>query len=194
MVKKSHGNMMVGHTKLSRLVSLSFFVLSANACNANSFAIEDEFTDREVELIHKAIDEWIEATDSDGAVIFTREGYSAGHKFDYFKDWLGGPEYPVLHKMRSNDPGYNPLKISVGYDYAGAARERWRIAIVEDYIDSEDEFYHVILHEIGHFYGIEHQADGLMARSSYHTCIDVVALGAFCDIYSCGRNRHVTCE
>ena len=156
-------------------------------CHANAFAIEDQFTASEKKMIYAAIDEWIEATDSDSAWIFTREDYHKGHPFSWARDWVGGPEFPVLYRIKSTDPGYATLKISIGHDYAGAALERARIAVVSDHIDSPAEFYRVMLHEIGHFYGISHQADGLMAEHDQTTnCIDQVSLGEFCQLYHCG--------
>jgi hypothetical protein len=171
-------------------------ILLMGCAGGYEIAIEDEFTEHEKVLIYRAIDEWIEATDSESAWVFTREGYHSGHEFSWAKDWAGGPDFAVLHRIHTYESGYKVLRDSLGNDLNGVALESHRIAIVIDNNDTYADFYRTILHELGHFHSLDHEADGLMySGSQIRGCIDEVALGAFCDTHGdCGSNRHSTCE
>ena len=157
-------------------------------------AIEDEFLPDEVELIEAAIDEWVIATDSGAAIIFTRTGYESHHEFNYYDDWAHGPDFPILYKIYTKEQGYTAMYVSRGEHFCGIARADIRVGLVGDCTDDNPEhFYQLILHELGHFYGLNHSLAGLMRETVAWGCIDQFTVDAFCIENECGPWAGTTC-
>ena len=177
-----------------------------SGCYGQGFAIDEDFTDYEVEMIEFAIDEWIQATDNaTSAWVLTRDGFKTPRPFSFWGDWVGGPNIPVIYKVYKTDPGYNDLRFNTGSEnIAGAALTGWRVAIIVDQLDTSDKvsyddaFHAVMLHELGHFYGLSHSEEGIMnpvTNPIHNNCIDWHALNTFCSLHQdCGPNAQPSCN
>jgi len=158
----------------------------------HSFAIEDTFTDEEVEVIKEAVAEWQLATDSSDADLIITEGLHRDEAFDLDKHWYGSTDHGTIYKIHDYEHGYYELRESMtGRDYDGAALSPDRILVVGN--KSKRRLKQIILHELGHIYGIDHQDKGLMSSKPTQICIDTHTLIEFCEEWSCGPNAHGTC-
>lgn len=179
----------------------TILLLSLTACSGGvrSFAIEDEFTPHEVDLIYEAADQWVEATDSDDAAFFFREDLIQDGEFNVDRHWDGGDQdFGYIWKIYTDESGYKDLQEKNG-SFIGIARKgsKNRIAIVADKMDSDDEFLVVMLHEFGHVLGLGHQDGGLMTKGNDNDkgpCIDKWTLESYCQMYECGANAGPTCN
>ncbi len=158
--------------------------------------IENKFDTNEVALIRKAINEWVVASDSDESLIFTEEGFNNPGEFTVY-DWRKERDFGVIFKGFSTDIGYKQIVAERGGKHfrglAGGGNDN--ILMVSDRIDSEELFYKIILHEIGHIHGLSHMEGGIMEpQVKRDGCIHEVDIKQFCEINDCGPNARSTCE
>lgn len=155
--------------------------------------VEQTFTDKEVTLIADAVDEWMLATDSPDAQIFVDTGFAYQKPFTK-EDWDEERDFGVMFKITTKDPGYKDL----GGDFLGLANaDSGNVIIVSDRIDSDELLYKILLHEVGHLYGLGHAESGIMKQGIFNTediCIHPEDLDEFCDKHDCGQNARSTCK
>jgi hypothetical protein len=161
-----------------------------------TLSLEDEFTDREVELIYSAIDEWVEATDSNDAAITITGRFSPSEPF-VIQQWEDYED--SMFKAHESDPGYESLLLRQKADkLLGVANEiSGNVVLIPDRIGADFAFRWLAMHEIGHLYGLHNETDGIMGRSLKgpgDDCIHEIDIKRFCDINHCGPNAHATCE
>lgn len=169
-------------------------LLVAGCYDSTTLAIEDEFTVEEVDMIEWSINHWMQVTDTDDAAIFLRydlhdDGGLTQHEFETLRD------FGTIYRVTSDEPAVQNITAESGSSVNGSCRGN-SILLIIDRITSERVFRHVMLHELGHFYGIHHQPDGLMASSvnSLYDCVDQRTLDEFCDMYDCGPAAAPSCE
>lgn len=165
--------------------------------------IDYQFSGQENKLIDKAIYEWYEGTGSRDAIIYVFHDAGFTQNFT-LRDWFRIDGIARMYKIKKSDPGYKELATGVppfDESFVGCSHENTAIVLVEDYFYNpdyilyDDYFYSVLLHEIGHFYGLNHTEHGVMrADKESPTCIDQIAINRFCNLYSTCHNQHSTCE
>jgi hypothetical protein len=172
--------------------------------------IEDEFSSEEIDLIHEAADEWYNVTGSDDALIFFRYGYHLDHPFSK-EDAIDYEDldYPILHKVSVDDPGYLYIKerreklYGSSSGFGGFASEGLIVGVVKEYYSKDNgyisraRFGPILRHEFAHFVGLMDHAD--MGKFSSETkpygCIDQFTIDNFCDMWgSCKDNHQGTCK
>lgn len=169
-------------------------LLTAGCSGPYTLAVENEFTDREAELIAQAAKQWITACDCDEAAIFFRFDLEDPDGVLTYEEWDSDPGFGRLWKMHITDPAYQERLRRRG-PFNGT-HKNGQIAIVAERTDSDKMFLNVILHELAHLYGVEHQDSGIMhekGASADNVCIDWRALSAFCDLHDCGPAADTTC-
>lgn len=168
-------------------------MICCSNCADPTLYIDDEFSPKEQEMINWAIDQWEIASDSSD-LLFT-ENKELSHTFS-FNNWNDLSEIG-LYRLKNTDIGLSQIYKNTDCSQdRGLAQVRGNIAVVIDNIDSDEIFKHVILHEFGHFFGIDgHTESGLMQSGSDITCIDQVSLDWMCSFEEneCGRNSAPTC-
>jgi len=195
---------------LIRSVSIAS-LLGLVACSGkpDKIRLDYRFSQQEVYLIAEAQKEWIEAADSSEMDIPISLGFNSDQKPYKFREQESGSE-AIFYKINTNHPEYNLLKEVHGYDPLGSTLELTGMVLVEDIIRElveiekiydtyGDAFYKTILHEYGHFLGLDHleAPTSVMASLIYvgvETCIDGGTLDYYCSINECGPNRHPTCK
>lgn len=162
--------------------------------------IDPGFSNEEIEIIGESLDEWKRAT---GGVV--NETMVIGLKHSY-------AHHEIMIKS-SFDEKVKRFEKRNGVEIYGLHREsNWwgtlspsDIWIVRDKVqrDSDDnepykrKFKRVIMHELGHHYGLEHDGDKDVLMSKFHKPIDCITqddLKQFCDMYECGKDAAPTCE
>lgn len=166
--------------------------------------IDNEFTESEKSLIEDAIDEWIHATDSVDAMIFT--SVANIDKPFTLEHWETNAEFGILFKVHESDPGYKDLVVDRGHSFVGLANDyTGNMLLLTDRFQNDRALYKIILHEFGHLHGLEHALDGVMEPGiKVHpvtgkldndaVCLSQNDLEQFCELNECGTNAHSTCE
>lgn len=142
--------------------------------------IDKKFSVDHQELIIKAIEEWIDATDG----IFNPESI--------FVDHVSPNESFSVELVSHDDDRVKKIEKSVNYTIGGAFYHKYdSIILVNEKYD-----YKTILHEFGHFMGLNHTTEvDVMSLGKSISCISKKNIDAFCLIRDCsGRNVHPTCE
>lgn len=158
-----------------------------------SLSVEKEFTDEEVELITSAVDEWMIACDCYDASVFFRFDLPTTKNLET-SEYEDAKDYGRLWKINKNEPVYIDRKKDRNKDFNG--RHFSGNIVLLDSLEGVS-LTGVMLHELGHLYGIDHQVSGLMASDGgKYGCIDWRALSEFCDIdmHTCGAGAHPTCK
>lgn len=184
------------------------FAIGVSGCAdpAYTLAIEREFTDEEVVMIEAAIEEWMWACDCEDAAVFLRYDLVDEDNVLTYDEWEKRDSFGRLWKMHTTDPAFikeeqDRLKKNEG-SFVGI-HKAGNIGLVVDKFREEkykDDFYNVLLHELGHLYGIkDHLESGIMMSGGYkskvrESCIDWLALSKFCDMHNCGDAAEPTCH
>jgi hypothetical protein len=178
------------------IMFLAAFLISCGS--PVTLAIDSRFTDHEIEILESAADEWVRATDSGDAIIF----FANHFYYDRFTkdEWKKNLEYGLLFKISTTDQGYKELVKQQGGDFVGIASEHTgNIALRTDVIHEDYILRRVMMHELGHLYGLSHSARGLMGghpddKGENSDCIHAVDLERFCEKNYCGPNASPTCD
>jgi hypothetical protein len=186
--------------------SLYILALAASVIScvpfSNKMLIDQKFTEQERILIDHAINEWVEATGSIDAVIFVRHGTKFADE-PGLQDWVRADDFARMYKIKHSDPMYKTMNelVDPGVNgFAGMSRRGQAVAMVEDQFYNsrgeffEEWFYSVILHELGHFYGVGHSEHGLMSQPDSPICVDLWAVNEFCMIHTSCVAPHPTCK
>lgn len=181
----------------SILFSITAFILACGP--GDTLAIDAKFTDQEVYLIERAIQQWVSVTDSEYAAIFTFDGFDRGGFF-FAENYDKSRGYSVIFKVNSNSPGYKKLEQKQGRSFIGLANSlNGNMVIVSDKTgEATFKFYSTVLHELGHFYGLDHLRPPAIMRPKFNNiktqCITPADLAAFCDRNYCGSNAKSDCD
>lgn len=186
-------------------LSILGIAISCSACFPinNRMLIDYKFKPLELELIDKAMDEWVDATGSPSAIIFTRKGMALTNGEFTIRDYMIIDGFARMFRITTSDPGYKSLKDVTdppADSYLGISRRGQVIGLVADQYYTcngklhADCFYSVMLHELGHFYGISHSDVGVMSQEFFPTCLDSWAINQFCAIHNDCVNPHSTCK
>ena len=191
-------------SKLIPIVAAS--ILSIGCFNQNrKMLIDYQFTAQENRLIDHAIWEWHEATGSPDAIVFVYHGAEFAHDFT-LRDWLILDSNARMYKIDRRDAGYEELAKKIPSDdgsygeFVGLTSQGRVILMTNNYYyNSRGEFfneyfYSILLHELGHFFGISHTEHGVMSQPECPICIDKVAVDKFCNLYPTCHNPHSTCK
>ena len=174
---------------------LAFLFFLAGCADEYSLSVEEEFTNEEVQMITSAVDEWMTACDCYDASVFFRFDLKTTTNLQY-SDWKDRKTYGRVWKTGSSENAYLEVKERKNTKFRGL-HQNGNIMMVSDHLRG-DTFYVVILHELGHMYGIEHQESGLMGigpqDAKDNGCIDWRAISEFCDMHKCGNRAHPTCK
>lgn len=190
-----------------KYIALYVFLLGVGllgcADDAYTLAVEREFTDDEVIMIESAVEEWIVACDCEDAAVFFRYDLSDNDNSLSYDEWKNHDGFGRLWKMHVTDPAFleeerQRVKKGEG-SFVGIHRDGNIGLVAEKLEDNENNFYNVMLHELGHMYGIKnHLPDGIMRSGGTYdhpreSCIDWRALSKFCEKHLCGPDAHPTC-
>lgn len=169
------------------------FLVGCGHSTPSALLIDSEFTDAERALIRRAINDWVEVTDSDDAVIATAyTDMVEPFTIDQWKNRTG-----ILFKIHEYDPGYQDMVWEVESEFPGVTQLRLQnMAVVMDYLPLPG-LHKVLLHEFGHLYGLDHAADGVMRPGGCmceESCITESDLDQFCEVNACGPAARSNCE
>lgn len=166
-----------------QLVGL-LLALAAAACSPRrvelpaTLAISPDFSAEEAEAIVFAADQWRKATA--GTADLSPVIGSAGEIVIYPTS---------LPDITSGSTGVDSGgHASIGIDLEQVAAGRGRVPFTDALRDTA-------MHELGHAFGLEHAATGLMTASGYGGgCVDADSLARFCTEYGCPPGNHATCQ
>ena len=198
-----------------KLSLLSLAVLLANTgCYSiyHEMDIDAKYSGEEMVIIRESLNDWASATGSQSARISIRDHQVIGDgvfTIDDFDDDLGTA---TMQKVSKSDPGYPDMVAELGEKPAGVGREGQLILTVTEafyknkngFQDSsgtfdEHYFHMVLLHELGHFFGLMHGDGSLMVPGPDSNgavppdCIDQNSLDNFCAIHGDCLNPKMTC-
>ena len=165
-------------------------------------AVDSDFTDHEVDMINDSVDQWMTACDCDAAGVFMRYDLHDNDDTLTYQEWSRRGKYGRMWKVYTSDPAYQQESSKRG-SFTGLEKgtpwQNGNIAIVMDRIHSDAAFQAVVMHELGHMYGVGHLPTGLMAptfdvRKAVYDCVDWDALVKFCDKHDCGPEAAPTCK
>lgn len=181
-------------TQILILIPLAFLFSYASSIYVKTYPnyvhktlyVERNFNEEEVAIITKAAISWTESThhiaEIDVVTLPTKEKIDLVNGIIMLKENADYPEIIILDGFNGDSTvGYCNRRASIPY-----------IAIVSDRIEDPDEYQAVVMHEVGHALGLEHQTgiegmDTLMYPSvnigSY--TITKKDLKQFCSLYHC---------
>ena len=179
--------------------------VSLSACFPinNRMLIDYKFKPLELELIESAMSEWEQATGSPSATIFISKGAVLTNGEFTMHDYMIIDGFARMYRITTNDPGYKSLKDVTdppSDSYLGISRRGQVIGLVTDQYYTcngkfySDCFYSVVLHELGHFFGLGHSEAGIMSQPFFPICLENEAVKAFCNIHRDCVNPHSTCK
>lgn len=184
------------YKKYIQNIIIAFSIFGCTS-DPHMLSVEDEFSKEEEQVILESINEWMFATCSSDATIFVAFGYPSHHEFSY-DDYKNEDDGPVLHKIYSYESGYGDIVKVGGGNFNGCTFKSGggNIILVADHIKTLDYFKFILLHELGHFLGLEHYNQGLMRSVSIgESCIDQYTLNKFCEEFnSCCSSAAPTCK
>jgi hypothetical protein len=141
--------------------------------------VDSNFNNHEVKMINNAFEEWLIATDG-----FTQ--YNLIYKLDLQEcssESIDSNKSNVILKCSIYSEFYTESYPE--QNISGQANTN-RIIIYYDRIKEDKFYYKILLHEIGHFYSLNHDNAGIMKQGPLPPpCLDSVTLEQFCGIYDC---------
>jgi Matrixin len=125
--------------------------------------IDPKFTPLEVELIHTAGDEWVNAVEASGHHLVIRYVIGDCYAGNFASNGMVCLHYSSLSGVHEENPGYAGALINADtvWYYGDDSANTW-IAMDEIYESPLYEFTHTVAHEMGHAMGLNHLASGLM--------------------------------
>lgn len=197
---------------MKKIFSLIILLL-ATACigtPAHTFPskiyIDDSFTDHERDIIEKSVYEWRDATDGIADEMVGLIDSDTGQR-DTIRP-INSKDPRIVTRDRSGVQRLGKLHLfTLGFAYMGTklgpfeVESSGNIYLVIDRIrkskDPDKKLRHIVLHELGHHYGIQHLPEGsntVMEPYGNVGCITILDLKAFCGLYECfGRNVKSSC-
>ena len=174
------------------------FLISCGSSTPITLAIDNKFTDHEASLIMSAIDEWVLASDSEDAVVIFSHVFDSKEEFTIDEWDRDEDDYGLLFKIKSTDIGYLDLIKERGKGFLGLAGGD-NIALRMDAVHYDFVLRRLMMHEIGHLYGMDHAKKGLMSNNKDrwlegNDCVHRVDLEQFCELNTCGPDAHATCN
>ena len=181
-------------------IFLSAVAVSCMACNPvyDEMAIDYKYTPEELSIIHDSINEWHEATGSDSAIINYQDNMVLGDSVFDNDDYSADFEMAVMQKVSQSDPGYQAILEDFESNIAGVGREGEMIITITEQYTHDGEisapwFKCILLHELGHFFGLTHYEGRLMRPKTNLSCIDQLTVDIYCDLKGDCTNQHSTC-
>lgn len=175
-------------------------------CNDHTHSFPEElyidpgFSDEEIEIIGESLDEWRRAT---GGVVEETMVIGLRHSYANHEIMIKSSSDEKIKRFeKKNNAEVYGLHRGANWWGTSSTSDIW---IVRDKIQQDtdnDESYkrkfkRVVMHELGHHYGLEHDGDKDVLMSKTHkdiSCITQDDLKQFCDMYGCGKGAASTCE
>ena len=165
--------------------------------------VDYKYTEEELVIIERSVNEWHKATGSESANITLSENMVIGdgvfHYEDY--DWTTDFGTATMQKVSKIDPGYPILVKDFGENVGGVGREGELIITITEHFYNGDifvgqRFHQTVLHELGHFFGLKHEDGTLMNPNNIGipACIDQDTLNNFCIIHGDCWGQKPTCD
>lgn len=183
--------------KSSILIIASIVGISACYPKYNDVVIDNKYTKWELKIIDDTIKEWYMATGSESASLYTQVGHIGDGIFD-IDDYTHDFGYATIQKVSRLDPGFQELADEFGNIPAGVGRDGQIVITVTEEFYRPDfnvtRFHTVMLHELGHFFGLDHNEGGIMTRGTKLVCIDQETVDYFCDDHGDCLFPYGTCD
>jgi hypothetical protein len=198
-----------------KLSLLSLAILLGNTgCYSiyHEMDIDAKYSSEEMVIIRESLNDWAAATGSQSALIYTRDNQVIGDGVFTLADFDDDLGIATMQKVSKSDPGYPDMVAELGEKPAGVAREGQLVLTVTEtfYKNSkgfqdpsgtfdETYFHMVLLHELGHFFGLMHGDGSLMVPGPDANgnvppdCIDQMSVENFCNIHGDCITPHATC-
>ncbi len=158
---------------MSRVLRLVVLLLLTAACSPpRDFPVvvhlDARWTDDEAQTIEDALAEWEWATCGFAATTPVR-GWRGEHG-----------DGVAIYRETSAAPYLKGVLATTWGDSIAVAVDR------VEYWDKGELLHRVLLHELGHLWGLEHEQYGVMSIDVYApACIDASAVDQFCEVYAC---------
>jgi hypothetical protein len=190
-----------------KLSLLSLAILLGNTgCYSiyHEMDIDAKYSSEEMVIIRESLNDWASATGSQSALIYTRDNQVIGDGIFTISDFDDDLGIATMQKVSKSDPGYADMVGELGEKPAGVGREGQLVLTVTEAFYKKgslnEEFFHmVLLHELGHFFGLMHGDGSLMVPGPDANgavppdCIDQNSVDNFCSIHGDCINPHATC-
>jgi len=187
---------------MNKLMLSAVFVSCLAGCNPvyENMAIDYKYTPQELAIIHLAFNEWEKATGSEEAHISHMENMFIDDNVFNDDDFHSNFGMAVMHKVSRSDPGFSLLVDEFDNKVAGVGREgEMIITVTESYTRSdgslkEDWLKTILIHELGHFYGLDHGDGLLMVPAGAPNCIDQLTVDSYCEEHGDCVNPRNSCD
>jgi len=163
---------------MAKCIKYLFILILITGCNPSvnlhsNFVVDSSFTAEQQNEIVESVSEWESVTD--GMIklnlVFSNQPEMYGNDYNKILNIIDESNY-----LNTDALGKTNVVASV-----------IRILILSNRIErSQFLFKEVVLHELGHSFGLPHQKSGLMNPSVHgQTCIDNSTLDEFCNLHNC---------
>lgn len=177
---------------------LLFLLILNNSCVRNQdfpvvLYVDSKFSNNEVQTIKYSLDEWEKATQ--GIIQYELlPNYEVGCSAKDVKKEIE-LEHHTIFKCLSSDDFIIEEDSKLNTKYAGLGNLD-HIMIISDRLESSKLLFSLLLHEEGHFFGLEHSKNKKSVMYPYVSisCIDQESLNQFCDLYECTGEEIPTCK
>ena len=190
-----------------KLSLLSLSILLANTgCYSiyHEMDIDAKYSGEEMVIIRESLNDWASATGSESARISIRDHQVIGDGVFTLADFDDDLGIATMQKVSKSDSGYADMVAELGERPAGVGREGQLVLTVTEAFYKkgaldETYFHMVLLHELGHFFGLQHGDGSLMVPGPDANgnvppdCIDQMSVENFCNIHGDCITPHATC-